>query len=32
MSQSIEFKIKLDDTKEAERWKNFYKAEFGSIL
>lgn len=32
MSQSIEFKIKLDDAKEAERWKKFYKAEFGSIL
>jgi len=32
MSQSIEFKIKLDDAKEAERWKKFYKAEFGSNL
>lgn len=32
MSQSIEFKIKLDDTKEVERWKKFYKAEFASIL
>ena len=25
MSQSIEFKIKLDDAKEAERWKKFIK-------
>ena len=32
MSQSIEFKIKLNDAKEAERWKKFYKAEFGSNL
>ena len=32
MSQSIEFKIKLDDAKEAERWKKFYKTEFGSNL
>ena len=32
MSQSIEFKIKLDDAKEAERWKEFYKVEFGNNL
>ena len=28
----LEFKIKLDDAKEAERWKEFYKVEFGNNL